>query len=709
MIWFFTPYSFSKKLFEAYDQYMDLVKDPEDWACICDGDMAFMLSDFGHHLQEYIDAYPNTGLFVCYASRSPYGHQMKPGINYESDSIKYVYQNTCKIYQEDHLTVIEQNRRIAAPLLLIKKSIWIKYKDKISEHASMANIQAVDTAISDVLQRNKEKVLLMAGIQVYHYFRHYSMGEKHILSDKLTVVIRTHSRPKMFKRCIDSVRGQSHKNIDIVVGVDNEESYLYAKTYNPTKLIRLEPRERKSQMDFPANEYISKLLKEIIDGYVLVLDDDAYLDDPMGVEKLFREIDKEWCIYIMRYRHPNGKLFPNDLQFRTKQIVDGGIDWGSFVFHTRFAQLVTSKPLYNADFYFINELKEHVKPTKWINLSLVHTDTPGLNGLTEAEFDCPNFSARTHDIVYVLGTGSSWGNNEIRISIRSFAKYFKNLRNIVVVGERPVFLDEIIHIPYEDKMGINKDARMMLKIKAACQDPRVSENFILCTDDTLLLSAISAEEINGWHDGPINYDSEIDQREHSGSSSKRPSEWYQYVKNTGLELKHRNLPDNNYDRAHAPQPINKKEFLEILSDWNMTSNRYTISNIYNNSSKIFKGESISGENVKIYFPVSVQQLDEEVKDKICMNYNDAGLDQNLKQWLYAKFSQCSKYERFITDPNRMTTVQNWFKNGCNYDEGVKIFQYFAPKNRTLQIFFEKKKGDVRAEQKLKYTLQLWLR
>ena len=105
----------------------------------------------------------------------------------------------------------------------------------------------------------------------------------------------------------------------------------------------------------------------------------------------------------------------------------------------------------------------------------------------------------------------------------------------------------------------------------------------------------------------------------------------------------------------------------------------------------------------------MQQLDEEVKDKICMNYNDAGLDQNLKQWLYAKFSQCSKYERFITDPNRMTTVQNWFKNGCNYDEGVKIFQYFAPKNRTLQIFFEKKKGDVRAEQKLKYTLQLWLR
>ena len=322
MIWFFTPYAFNKKLFESYDSYMQLIANEDDWGCIMDGDMAFLMSDFGHHIQEYIDKFPDTGLFICYASRVPYGHQMKPGLNCESDSIKYIYDNTLKMYTNDHLKVIEQKQRVCAPLLVIQKKIWTKYRDQIAEHAKKANIQAVDSAISDVLMKNKEKVLLMAGMQVYHYYRQYSRTEKHILSDKLTVVIRTHSRPNLFERCIKSVLNQTHKNIEIVVGVDNDESYEYAWNFTtnlnsrfPILIKKVEPRQRLSQSDFPANEYISQLVENITDGYILVLDDDAYLADPRVVEKLFKEIDQEWCVYICRYKHAKGGVFPNNRQF----------------------------------------------------------------------------------------------------------------------------------------------------------------------------------------------------------------------------------------------------------------------------------------------------------------------------------------------------------------------------------------------------------
>jgi hypothetical protein len=389
MIWFFTPYSFEKKLFEAYNRYMKLIPKPNDWGCLMDGDMAFLMSDFGAQIQEYIDKYPETGMFISYASRSPYMYQVPPDVNHNSDSIRYVFENTLKMREGNHLKVIEQNRLSCGPILLIKKATWDKYASEIEEYAQCSNIQAVDTAISAVLTKHGEKTLLMAGMQVYHYYRQYSFTEKHILSDKLTVVIRTHDRPEMFKRAIESVRNQTHKNIDIVVGVDTADSMKYAKQFKPTKIIECTPRERKGHQDFPANEYISNLIQHITEGYILILDDDNYIADPEGVEKLFSQIDKELCVYIIRYRYPDGQLFPNNQLFNSKTIQNGGIDWASCVFHARLRDVAKTKPLYNADFHFITSLVDYIKVTKWIDLALVHTETPGNDGKTELQMANP--------------------------------------------------------------------------------------------------------------------------------------------------------------------------------------------------------------------------------------------------------------------------------------------------------------------------------
>jgi hypothetical protein len=318
----------------------------------------------------------------------------------------------------------------------------------------------------------------------------------------------------------------------------------------------------------------------------------------------------------------------------------------------------------------------------------------------------------TIDLVYILGTGSKWGNNEIRFSIRSFIRYFRDLRNVVVVGELPEYIKGIIHIPCKDRVGVNKDARMMLKIMEACKDPRVSDNFIFCTDDTVLLSPLSFDDFTGWNDGPIMYDAENDLRDHSKTvhnpDLSTPSAWFHFVYETGRELQRRGFPDNNYDKAHSPQPINKAEFIEVLATWNMIDNHFTISNIYNNSTQIFSGTRISGKNLKVYGKTTAHELNRLAEGKFCMNYNDNSLNEEMKKFLILRFGEPSKYEIFVTDPRRRIAVQKWFEGGCNFDEGVAIFAHFAPKNHRLKRYFEIKKKEANTHKKLKNTLRLWL-
>lgn len=47
------------------------------------------------------------------------------------------------------------------------------------------------------------------------------------------------------------------------------------------------------------------------------------------------------------------------------------------------------------------------------------------------------------DVVYVIGTGSKWDNNELRYSLRSIAMYGYGLKNVFVVGDsKPEFLSK---------------------------------------------------------------------------------------------------------------------------------------------------------------------------------------------------------------------------------------------------------------------------
>jgi len=171
MLWFFNPYSFDHKLFKAWDDYMALVLDPRDWVCMRDGDTMFLLPDWGHKIMHYIDKYPDTGLFTCYASRCHYKEQIRQGTETENTDLIYHRNQAEAVEKELHGKVKEMNRRVAGHMLVIRKSTWNRIRLQVEEDSRMKDILGVDTKISNAILQRGMKIRLMRGIYLLHYLR----------------------------------------------------------------------------------------------------------------------------------------------------------------------------------------------------------------------------------------------------------------------------------------------------------------------------------------------------------------------------------------------------------------------------------------------------------------------------------------------------------------------------------------------------------
>lgn len=104
------------------------------------------------------------------------------------------------------------------------------------------------------------------------------------------------------------------------------------------------------------------------------------------------------------------------------------------------------------------------------------------------------------DILYTLGRGSIWQNNELRYSLRSIDKYGKNVRRIYIVGDfLPSFVNqaEVTFIkceqPYKDKFH-----NILYSILYACEHSDIAEDFLLSSDDHFYLRAVDFDDYPYW-------------------------------------------------------------------------------------------------------------------------------------------------------------------------------------------------------------------
>jgi hypothetical protein len=89
------------------------------------------------------------------------------------------------------------------------------------------------------------------------------------------------------------------------------------------------------------------------------------------------------------------------------------------------------------------------------------------------------------DAVFVIGTGSKNGNEELRYALRNLDRNCPFVRDVYICGECPSWVDtsEVRHLKWPDRFSHAKDANIIDKLRHACEQPGISERILFCSDD----------------------------------------------------------------------------------------------------------------------------------------------------------------------------------------------------------------------------------
>lgn len=172
------PYSFEKKLFEAYDAEFQKVQNPDDWVCIRDGDVLFFQSNFGHIIQPHLEKHPETGIFTCYTNRIGNPVQLYSDKAKRIDSLKYHFKIAKDLEEENKGLSTEHRARVAGFLITIKKSTWAAIRDRVAQKCKGQMILGVDYLIADTIMEYRYPIRRMEDLYVLHYRRMLDSGKE---------------------------------------------------------------------------------------------------------------------------------------------------------------------------------------------------------------------------------------------------------------------------------------------------------------------------------------------------------------------------------------------------------------------------------------------------------------------------------------------------------------------------------------------------
>lgn len=186
------------------------------------------------------------------------------------------------------------------------------------------------------------------------------------------------------------------------------------------------------------------------------------------------------------------------------------------------------------------------------------------------------------DVVYCLGKGSKYKNNELRFSLRSIEKNLSGFGKVWIVGVRPEWLQDINHIPAEDPYTYPPDRNIMEKLKKACEHPEVSENFLFVNDDHYLLHTFTAEAFPYYYN---DYLMDYVKRRGMDGYGRRANNTHEYLTENGVQTK-------NFD-IHYPIIYNKAAFLNQVcgAPWSDKHDGFVIKSLYANMMGV-QGEPI---------------------------------------------------------------------------------------------------------------------
>lgn len=164
MIYYFAPFDSEKNIGRSHNQHCEIVPKAEDWICITDSDVLFLLPDTKKQIEDVICKYGNEyQVFGCLTNRIASPHQQFSHFDDTTDIwahktiAKHCY---CTHYDE----VKEASINVAGFLMIFQKKTWEKYR--FSD-----NSIRFDSEFTDKIKADGGKLAIMQGVYVFHDYR----------------------------------------------------------------------------------------------------------------------------------------------------------------------------------------------------------------------------------------------------------------------------------------------------------------------------------------------------------------------------------------------------------------------------------------------------------------------------------------------------------------------------------------------------------
>jgi hypothetical protein len=209
-------------------------------------------------------------------------------------------------------------------------------------------------------------------------------------------------------------------------------------------------------------------------------------------------------------------------------------------------------------------------------------------------------------------------------------KYLNNHGRIFIVGRCPGWIDRefVTHIQMDDPYD-NKLKNAMAKIMAACDDRRVTEEFILMNDDFIFLK--KTDEIKSFIRGTL-LAAEEEHLTRSGYYFKAIAKTRKILFNLGIKT------DKNFE-IHYPMMFEKTKFRDMEKQIDFKGEGLLFRSLYGNINNV--GARVRSD-FKLY---DISELDELKSGEFISTDNRVVREPEFEKWIKRKFSERSKYER----------------------------------------------------------------
>lgn len=235
------------------------------------------------------------------------------------------------------------------------------------------------------------------------------------------------------------------------------------------------------------------------------------------------------------------------------------------------------------------------------------------------------------DVVYTVGKGSRWEDNELRFSLRALERNARGVGRVIVVGHLPSWC-AAEHIQADDIYPKDKDANMIHKVRVAIEHG-VTERFLYAHDDQYLLRPVDLTELPAWHKGDLSECNSTDLR------------YRRRVRNTRRLLDDSGYSTLNYD-LHAPMLFEAALFIMLfgrLRWWHQPGGPgIVVKSMYGNS------QGIAGTHVSdlLLYPYAYRTRDDIIAATATAPFCSTrqSVHQAARDFLAARFPKPSKWE-----------------------------------------------------------------